>query len=54
LIEIVVAGVNSFPENIVLFASKELKEGEKYGILPIEDSGGSQVKGVDVKSPRTN
>jgi hypothetical protein len=37
LIEVVVAGIDSFPENVVLFAAEELKEGEKNGVLPVED-----------------
>jgi hypothetical protein len=39
LVEVIVAGIDTFPENIVLFAAKELEEGEQYGVLPVEDSG---------------
>jgi hypothetical protein len=39
LVEVVVAGIDSFPENIVLFATEKLEKREKYGVLPVEDPG---------------
>jgi hypothetical protein len=37
LIEVIVAGIDSLPKYVVFFATKELKEGEKYRVLPVED-----------------
>jgi len=37
LVQVIVTGVDTFPKNIVLFAAKELEQGEKYGVLPVED-----------------
>jgi hypothetical protein len=33
----------------VLLSAEELEEGEEDAVLPVEDSGGGNVEGVDVE-----